>query len=134
MTVAFGGPLLHGRWQLGPPLGSGGQGRTFLARDTTSPEGRMVAVKELHLSSEVGWKKFDLFEREVRVLRELRHPGIPRLLDSFEGDAAGMFYLVMERAPGETLRALAARRRFSETELRRILIGVLRILVYLQER
>jgi serine/threonine protein kinase len=88
-----------------------------------------VAVKELRLG-EAGWKKFDLFEREARVLQQLDHPGIPRYLDRVDGEN-GIFYLVMERAPGETLKDIAARRRFGEEELRDILDRVLDILMYL---
>ncbi len=124
--MEFDGPVLAGRWRLGPALGEGGQGRTFLARDT---QGRrdVVVVKQLVLGGST-WKKFDLFEREVRVLKALRHPGIPAFLDHFESDPPGSFYLVMERAPGETLKAIG---RFTDAELRDVLEKVLEILAYL---
>jgi serine/threonine protein kinase len=129
--MAWSQTLLAGRWRLGPKLGSGGQGHTYLARDEKDlgPGERLVAIKELKLG-EAGWKRFDLFEREARVLAKLRHPGIPRYLDRLEGDK-GTFYLVMEQAPGESLRALAARRRFSEDEIRDIADQLLGILEYL---
>src|SRR3990170_1339824 len=118
----FSGPLLRGRWRLGPRIGSGGQGHTFLARDEQAGAGgmRQVVVKMLRLG-ESGWEKVDLFEREARVLAALRHPGIPRYLARFEGEPAGTFYLVMEKAPGATLKAIATRARFSADELRDVM-------------
>jgi hypothetical protein len=90
----------------------------------------VVVVKQLRLGQRTGWKQFELFEREVRVLRSLDHPGIPRHLDSFESEP-GVFNLVMERAPGATLWAYSKRHRFSDLELRDILVKALEILAYL---
>jgi serine/threonine protein kinase len=131
--VKFDGPLLNDRWRLGPRLGAGAQARTFLARDEKADAERVVVVKELRLgaAADSSWKKFDLFEREVRVLKSLDHPGIPRFIESFEGEP-GVFHLVMDKAPGATLRAFAKKRiRFSDAQLRDVMIRVLDILGYL---
>jgi serine/threonine protein kinase len=131
--MKFDGPLLDGRWRLGPRMGAGAQARTYLARDEKNPDGPPVVVKQLALGKGRGgtsWKKFDLFEREGRVLRSLRHPGIPRYLASFESEP-GVFNLVMEKAPGASLRAIATRVRFDDADLRDVLVGVLHILTYL---
>ena len=125
------GPLIGGRWKLGPRLGSGAQGRTFLARDQER-DGAVVVVKELRLAED-GWKKFDLYEREVETLRGLDHPGIPKLIASLEGDK-GTYYLVMQRAPGATLKAWAKKHRLGEADLRDILTRALDILEYLHDR
>ena len=122
--------VMHGRWELGPRLGAGGQGRTYLARDLRS--GRDVVAKELKLAG-AGWKRFDLFEREVRTLGQLSHPGVPKLLDHFE-EPAGTFWVIMEKAAGATLRAIATRAKFNETELADVMRRVLEILVYLHGR
>jgi serine/threonine protein kinase len=133
VATTFDGPLLNGRWRLGPKLGAGGQGHTFVARDEKSVGGeKQVAVKQVKLG-DGGWKKFDLFERECTVLRQLSHPGIPRVLDQFEGDP-GTYYLVMDKAPGATLKAIATRARFTEAELRDVMTRVLDILAYLHGR
>jgi serine/threonine protein kinase len=131
--VTFDGPVLGGRWRLGPRMGHGNQADTFLARDEQSPSAeRVVVVKQLHLGRRggAGWKPFELFEREVRTLKALRHPGIPRFLDSFESEA-GVFNLVMERAPGATLWAYRKKVRFDDDQLRDILVKTLDILRYL---
>jgi serine/threonine protein kinase len=123
----FTGLLIGKRFRLGPRVASGGQGRTYLALEEKTE--KVVVVKE-HKLGEAGWKKFELFEREARVLKQLRHPGIPRVIDRFEGEK-GTYYLVMEKAPGATLKAIATRARFTETELRDIMKQVLEILEYM---
>jgi serine/threonine protein kinase len=63
------------------------------------------------------WKSFELFERESKVLSQLRQAGVPRHLALIE-EPPGTFNLVMQRAPGENLRELTKRRRLSLLELR----------------
>jgi serine/threonine protein kinase len=127
--VSFSGPLLAGRWRLGPRLGRGAQAETHLARDEkTRAE---VVVKRLILRG--AWKSFDLFEREARVLAALRHPGVPRYEAHFE-EPPGTFNLVMQYMPGENLRDLTRRRRLSELELRDVLVRTLEILDHLHGR
>ena len=70
------GPLLQGRWRLGRALGRGAQGQTFLATEVARRE--EVVIKRVKLGA--GWKSFELHERETKVLGQLRHPGVPRLL------------------------------------------------------
>jgi serine/threonine protein kinase len=129
------GALLNGRYRLGPKLGTGSQGEIFLARDDglkhATDQERLVVIKRL--SPRGTWKSFELFEREAKVLSQLRHAGIPRHLASFE-EPPGTFNLVMERMPGENLRELTKRRRLSQLELRDVLIRALEILDYLHTR
>jgi serine/threonine protein kinase len=131
--MAFDGPLLGGRYRLGPRLGHGSQGEIFLARDEKAKptDDKEVVVKRL--TPRGTWKSFELFEREAKVLSQLRHAGVPRHLATLE-EPPGTFNLVMQRAPGENLRDLAKRRRLSETELRDVLIRCLEILDYLHTR
>jgi serine/threonine protein kinase len=121
------------RYQLGEPLGQGGQGRTF--RSVDSLTGRTVAVKRIQLGGGGGWKAFDLFERECQVLRSLEHPAIPRYLDSFAIEEEGRYFLVMELVEGETLRKLLLEKQtLSEAQLWNILHQALEILDYLHGR
>jgi serine/threonine protein kinase len=132
--MPFDGPLLAGRWRLGPRVGGGSQGELYLALDTQKgkrAEQEPVIVKRF--TPRGTWKSFELFEREAKVLSQLRHAGIPRHFATIE-EPPGTFNLVMERAPGEDLRALAKRRRLSEHELRDILVRTLEILDYLHTR
>lgn len=125
----FDGALIGGRFRIGPKLGKGSQGEIFLARDDKTKE--EVIVKRL--TPRGTWKSFELFEREAKVLSQLRHAGVPRHIATVE-EPPGTFNLVMARAPGENLRDLSARRRLSETELRDVLVRCLEILDYLHTR
>ncbi len=128
------GPLLKERYRLGPKLGKGSQGELFLARDEWlkgDEKERLVVVKRLKPRGT--WKSFELFEREAKVLSQLRHAGVPRHLANFE-DPPGTFNLVMERVPGQNLREITDRRRLSQTEVRDVLIRALEILDYLHTR
>ena len=131
--MAFDGPLLGGRYRLGPQLGHGSQGEIFLARDDKAKANDDKEVVVKRLKPRGTWKSFELFEREAKVLSQLRHAGVPRHFATIE-EPPGTFNLVMQRAPGENLRDLAKRRRLSETELRDVLIRCLEILDYLHTR
>jgi serine/threonine protein kinase len=131
--MAFDGPLIGGRYRLGPRLGKGSQGEIHIARDEKAKgaEDREVVVKRLMPRGT--WKSFELFEREAKVLSQLRHAGVPRHLATIE-EPPGTFNLVMQRAPGDNLRDLVARRRLSQLELRDVLIRCLEVLDYLHTR
>jgi serine/threonine protein kinase len=81
------------------PLGAGGMGEVYRARDTRL--GRDVAVKVLpaHLSSNPELKQ--RMEREARAISSLNHPHICTLHDI--GTQDGIDFLVMEHLEGETL-------------------------------
>jgi serine/threonine protein kinase len=132
--MAFDGPLIGGRYRLGPRLGKGSQGEIHLAHDekAKASDDREVVVKRL-MPRGGTWKSFELFEREAKVLSQLRHPGVPRHIATIE-EPPGTFNLVMQLAGGENLRDIAARRRLSQVELRDVLIRALEILDYLHGR
>ena len=129
----YAGPLIGGRYRIGPQLGRGSQGDIFLARDEKAKglDDKEVVVKRL--TPRGTWKAFELFERETRVLSQLRHAGVPRHYATIE-EPPGTFNLVMQRMPGENLRDFSKRRRLSETELRDVLIRCLEIIDYLHTR
>lgn len=132
--MAFDGPRIGGRYTLGDRLGRGSQAETFIARDDQATPGdpeSFVVVKRLIPRGT--WKSFELFEREAKVLSQLRHPGVPRFIATIE-EPPGTFNLVMQRMPGATLRDHFDKRRVSELELRDILIRCLEVLDYLHTR
>jgi len=131
--MAFDGPLIGGRYRLGPRLGKGSQGEIHIARDDKArpSDDREVIVKRI--TPRGTWKSFELFERESKVLSQLRHAGVPRHIATIE-EPPGTFNLVMQRAPGDNLRDLVARRRLSQLELRDVLIRCLEVLDYLHTR
>ena len=118
------------RYQIMGPLGRGGSGRTFRAVDRELQ--REVAVKVISLRDLEDWKRFDLFEREAKVLGTLDHPGIPRYIDRYSSEASGDYFLVMELVEGTPLnKHIAEGRRRSAKELRDLLDQGLEILEYL---
>ncbi|MFU8802847.1 MAG: serine/threonine protein kinase [Bradymonadaceae bacterium] len=124
--------LLKGRYEILEILGRGGQGETFLARDTH--DDRLVAVMRLSVFQAQNWKGIELFEREAEALSRLSHEAIPSYLDSFhiEDDDEVHFYLVQRYIEGEDLlRQMKAGLRFDEDGAKAFLKEMLEILVYL---
>ena len=126
--------LLHERYRLRSPLASRGEARTYAATDTQEA-GAEVVVKELSLAAAGDWKKIELFERSVRVLRFLDSDGVPDYVDDFQQERGGVthYFLVQRRVPGVSLaEALERGERFDEARARRIAGDVLATLEYLQ--
>src|SRR4249920_3915427 len=97
MTLAAGTRL--GPYEILSPLGAGGMGEVYRARDTRLE--RTVAVKVLppHLAASPETRQ--RFEREAKTISQLSHPHICALYDvGREGETE---YLVMELLEGETL-------------------------------
>ncbi|HXJ11294.1 MAG TPA: serine/threonine-protein kinase, partial [Candidatus Limnocylindrales bacterium] len=88
-----------GPYEIESPLGTGGMGEVYRARDARLD--RSVAIKVLasHLVSSPELKQ--RFDREARALSALNHPNICQIFDV--GSQNGTDYLVMEFLEGETL-------------------------------
>src|ERR1700729_494644 len=88
-----------GPYEIQSPLGAGGMGEVYRARDTRLD--RTVAVKILpsHLSEDPECKQ--RFDQEARTISSVNHPNICTLYDV--GHQDGTDYLVMEYLEGETL-------------------------------
>ncbi len=114
MALALGTKL--GPFDIQSPLGSGGMGEVYRARDTRLD--RTVAIKVLaaHLSSSPELKQ--RLEREARAISALNHPHICHLYDI--GSHSGTDYLVMEFLEGETLAERLRRGALPLNEILRI--------------
>ncbi len=88
-----------GPYEILSPLGAGGMGEVYKAKDTRLD--RTVAIKVLpsHLSDNARLK--ERFEREARAVSSLNHPHICTLFDI--GSENGVDFMVMEYIEGETL-------------------------------
>src|SRR5262249_48392706 len=97
VTLTSGTKL--GPYEIVSPIGAGGMGEVYKARDGRLE--RTVAIKvlpeRLSSSSEVRQR----FEREAKTISQLSHPHICAIYDV--GNQDGVEYLVMEYLDGETL-------------------------------
>lgn len=125
--------IIHSRYKILETLGQGGVGTTYKAEDLHTQQ--YVALKVVSLRQTSDWKTLDLFEREVKVLKQLNHPAIPRYIDSFEIDTQDdrLFCIVQALAPGKTLAQWIQKGwRPDEDTTKAIAFQLLDILVYLQ--
>src|SRR5262249_40438035 len=97
MTLSAGRRL--GPYEILAPLGAGGMGDVYRARDTRL--GRDVAVKVLSDRLGSSPELRQRFEREAKTISALNHPHICTLHDVGRQD--GIDYLVMELVEGEAL-------------------------------
>ena len=97
MRLSSGQRLAH--FEIRTPIGAGGMGEVYEAKDTRLD--RTVAIKILpdHLSKDPARRK--RFEREAKAISALQHPHIATLYDV--GSEDGIDFLVMEYLEGETL-------------------------------
>jgi len=89
-----------GSYEILSPLGAGGMGEVYRARDPRLA--REVAVKVLPAVLAADREALARFEREARAVAALSHPNILAIFDF--GDEAGVSFAVMELLEGETLR------------------------------
>jgi serine/threonine protein kinase/Tol biopolymer transport system component len=105
MALATGTTL--GSYEILSPLGAGGMGEVYLARDTRL--GRRVALKLLHHDDGSGENVRRRFEQEARTASSLNHRNIVSIFDIGQQD--GFDYIAMEYVEGETLRTQLSRGR-----------------------
>src|SRR3954471_10792025 len=91
-----------GRYRVEGPISAGAMGAVYRAHNIVT--GTDVAVKQM-ISTEHAAR----FEIEARLLSQLAHPRVVKVLDHFL-DASGVYYIVMELIPGTDLGRVLERR------------------------
>jgi Tol biopolymer transport system component/tRNA A-37 threonylcarbamoyl transferase component Bud32 len=91
-----------GPYEIVAPLGAGGMGEVYRARDTRL--NRTVAIKTLRRDKVADAKRKKRFLQEARAASALNHPNIVMLYDI--ANDAGTDYLVMEYVPGKSIDKL----------------------------
>jgi serine/threonine protein kinase len=128
MPVAPGTRL--GPYEIGAPLGAGGMGEVYRARDTKL--GRDVALKVLPATFATDSERMARFRREAQVLASLNHPHIGAIY-GFE-DSSSAHALVMELIEGPTLADRIARGAIPVDEALPIARGIAEALEAAHER
>ncbi len=107
MSLSPGSKL--GPYEIVAPIGAGGMGEVYKARDPRL--GREVAIKVLPASFSDDADRLRRFEQEARAAGVLNHPNITSVYDI--GTHGGAPYVVQELLEGETLRQELAGGRLS---------------------
>src|SRR5271163_4552533 len=102
MTLAPGSKL--GAFEIVAPLGAGGMGEVYRARDTRLE--RTVAIKLLPTAFSASSERLQRFEHEARSASALNHPNIVTIYEL--GRDGSSHYIAMELVEGKTLRELLA--------------------------
>jgi serine/threonine-protein kinase len=95
----FLGRTVAARYRLVKKLGAGGMSVVYLARHVMIE--RLSALKILRADLTLDPNHRERFLREARAANRINHPNIIEITDF--GEEAGLAYLVMEYAPGESL-------------------------------
>lgn len=125
--------LRDGKYHVGNALGVGGQGTAYLAYDVGA-DNRSVVLKEfilpVYVDIAVRKQALDKFEREAKILKQLDHPQVVKLIDFFVEDHRG--YLVLEHIDGQSLRQkVDGEGKLSESVVRQLAMQMCEILSYL---
>src|SRR5712691_11474611 len=110
-----------GPYEIQSPLGAGGMGEVYRARDTRLD--RTVAIKVLNSTVVSSPELKQRFEREARIISRLNHPHICTLHDV--GHQDGTDFLVMEYLEGETLAERLTKGALPVPDLLKIAIDIL---------
>ncbi|MEQ8755918.1 MAG: serine/threonine-protein kinase [Coleofasciculus sp. G1-WW12-02] len=127
--------ILRDRYQLKQKLGDNPRRQTWLADDITLSVPQPVIVKLLTFGGEVQWDDLRLFEREAQILKQLKHPRIPKYRDYFHINERSLWFgLVQDYIPGVSLKTLMSQgQRFIEADIRKIARELLHILQFLHQ-
>ncbi|WP_310482029.1 serine/threonine-protein kinase [Chamaesiphon sp. VAR_48_metabat_403] len=104
-------------------------GRVVYLCQTIDPPNRQVVIKQFQFAKGSGWSQFKEVEREMQVLKDLKHPGIPHYIESIEGDDG--YAIVQEYKEAQ---ALSIPRSFDSDQIKQIAVAALEILIYMQDR
>jgi serine/threonine protein kinase len=103
------GKTIKGRYKIYDEVGEGAAGSVYLARD--QKEARIVAIKVVHRHLTKDGQFMERFQREARILAELKEFESPHIVRLYEfGEEEGTIYIVTEFVEGRTMAEILAAR------------------------
>jgi tRNA A-37 threonylcarbamoyl transferase component Bud32 len=131
--LVTGALLREGRYEVEGALGVGGQGTAYLAYDIADNRATVVLkefILPVYVDIMVRKQALDKFEREAKILKQLDHDQVVKLVDFFVEDHRG--YLVLEHIDGASLRQLVEKNgMMSEAKAKELASQMCTILEYL---
>jgi serine/threonine protein kinase len=102
----------------------------YLARQTDAD--RLVVIKQFQFTrTGANWDGHKPIEREVEILKQLKHPYIPRYLSRFETEHSSC--IVQEYIDGRPLSEIISNQQlYTQEQVKEIILKLLEVLVYLQ--
>lgn len=101
------GTVIAGRYEILDPIGRGGMGTVYRARDRVL--GDKVAIKVLRPELSRRPEMIRRFRSEMAMARKVRHPNVCRIYAA--GEEEGRLYLAMELINGTDLRTVLRQRK-----------------------
>ncbi|GAB4543314.1 MAG: hypothetical protein Tsb0014_36780 [Pleurocapsa sp.] len=117
-------------YQIHAELGRNREGGRITWLGVNVLDEKKVVIKQFCFAT-IGstWSGYQAYQQEIAVLQRLEHPSIPRYLDSFETESG--FCLIQDYKKASTLSDY---RPLTLVEIKKVIIQVLEILVYLQQQ
>jgi len=120
---------LEEKYELGKVLGKGAFSSVYRSKNKFTDE--EVAIKVVQ-KRDIKPRDLELLEREIKILKKLRHPNIVRLYDLFDGPEK--LYIVLELVPGgELFDQLVKNGSYSESDARSLITQVLEGVDYMHK-
>jgi calcium/calmodulin-dependent protein kinase I len=120
---------LEEKYEIGKELGKGAFSSVYRAKNKFTDE--EVAIKVVK-KRDVEKRDLELLEREIKILKKLKHPNIVRLFDLF--DSPESIYIVLELVPeGELFDHLITNGVYTESDARSIVRQVLEGVDYMHK-
>jgi mitogen-activated protein kinase kinase kinase 3 len=131
MSNSFGESKIEkGKWSLGSEIGVGSFGRVFMGLNSSN--GSIMAVKVLRIPSENKRLIVEDLQREIDLMKSLKHPNIVRYLGAEVDNSTHILNIFQEWAPGGSISALLKKfGPFSINIVKSYVIQILKGLDYL---